>query len=135
MSVTIAPSTLIGRLAAEHPLSTRVFARHGIDFCCGGGRALDQVCRERGLDPASVASEIEAVLATSDRATPGWDLVPLVEVIRHIVTTFHEPHREELPRLEAMAKKVLAVHGDEDLWRLREIASLVGALREDLLQH
>lgn len=31
-------STKIGELAARHPQTTRVFARHGLDFCCGGGR-------------------------------------------------------------------------------------------------
>ena len=29
--------TPVGHVAATAPSSTRVFARHGIDFCCGGG--------------------------------------------------------------------------------------------------
>lgn len=135
MNLTIAPNVLVGRLAAEHPASTRVFARHGIDFCCGGGRPLEQVCRERGLDPAAVVSEIEEVLAEPDRGAARWGAVPLTEVIRHIVIVFHEPHREELSRLDAMARKVLAVHGEKDPERLGELAGIVGELRADLQQH
>ena len=35
----IDPESKIGQIAAEHPLATRVFSRHQLDFCCGGGKA------------------------------------------------------------------------------------------------
>ena len=60
MSLNI--ETKVGKLAAEHPLATRVFARHGIDFCCGGGRPLGQVCEDLGIDGAAVLEEIRAEL-------------------------------------------------------------------------
>ncbi|MFV1959785.1 MAG: DUF542 domain-containing protein, partial [Planctomycetota bacterium] len=41
--MTIDAQTPVGEVAAEHPLATRVFARYGIDFCCGGGRPLGEV--------------------------------------------------------------------------------------------
>ena len=31
------PESRVGEIATRYPLATRVFARHGIDFCCGGG--------------------------------------------------------------------------------------------------
>ena len=40
MKTTMTSDIPVGRLAAEHPLATRVFARHQIDYCCGGGRPL-----------------------------------------------------------------------------------------------
>ncbi|MFO7588978.1 MAG: DUF542 domain-containing protein, partial [Gemmatimonadota bacterium] len=52
----------VGHLAAEHPLATRVFARHGIDFCCGGGKPLAKVCEDRDLDLDAVIAEIESEL-------------------------------------------------------------------------
>jgi iron-sulfur cluster repair protein YtfE (RIC family) len=48
----------VGRIAAEHPLATRVFARHQIDYCCGGGRPLEEVCAAKGLDADAVLREI-----------------------------------------------------------------------------
>ena len=38
----------VGDLAAEHPLATRVFERYGIDYCCGGGTALQTGLRAAG---------------------------------------------------------------------------------------
>ncbi|MBT5875614.1 MAG: DUF542 domain-containing protein, partial [Candidatus Latescibacteria bacterium] len=32
--MSIALQTTVGKIATEHPLATRVFARHRIDFCC-----------------------------------------------------------------------------------------------------
>ena len=31
------PESRVGEIATRYPLATRVFARHGIDFCCRGG--------------------------------------------------------------------------------------------------
>lgn len=131
----IAPNVPVGRLAADHPLSTRVFARHGIDFCCGGGRPLDEVCSERGLDPIAVVTEIQDLLAGPQCGAPSWATEPLAEVIRHILDAFHAPQREELSRLDGMARKVHAVHGEKDPERLGELARVVAALRSDLEQH
>jgi regulator of cell morphogenesis and NO signaling len=134
-SSRVSPQATVGRLAAEHPLSTRVFARHGIDFCCGGGRALGEVCLERGLDPVAVVAEIEELLAGPRAAETSWDDVPLAEVVRHVLDAFHAPHREELPRLEAMARKVHAVHGAKDPARLAELWRIVATLRRELEDH
>jgi regulator of cell morphogenesis and NO signaling len=45
--MNITPDSKVGQIAVEHPLATRVFARHGIDFCCGGGKPLGEVCTLR----------------------------------------------------------------------------------------
>jgi regulator of cell morphogenesis and NO signaling len=134
-TVTIAPNTPVGRLAAEHPLSTRVFARHGIDFCCGGGRPLDEVCGERGLDLAIVLSQIQELLDEPGSAETNWAHVPLTDLIRHIIDAYHVPHREELARLEVMARKVHAVHGEKDPQRLAELARIVAQVRAGLEHH
>ena len=42
--------TTVGQIATDHPLATRVFARHKIDYCCGGGSPLKNVCEKEGLN-------------------------------------------------------------------------------------
>lgn len=125
----------VGQLAAEHPLATRVFARHGIDFCCGGGRPLGEVCEEKGLDGRVVLDEIQAEIETSSDSEERWDQAPLSDVIEHILFAYHRPLKEELPRLEAMAQKVLNVHGDKDPERLSELLSVFRGLRMELDEH
>jgi regulator of cell morphogenesis and NO signaling len=134
MDITI--ESRVGDIAAHHPLATRVFARHGIDFCCAGGQALWQACAKRGLPPDRVVAEIGAELAGRNDAPSHWLAAPLPELVSHIVGTFHRPLREELPRLEMMARKVARVHADRDPeGRLPAIVATLVVLRADLEDH
>ena len=133
-SAPVTRATPVGELAARHPLATRVFARHHIDFCCGGGRPLGDVCEKQGLDVDAVISEIENELAP-EASQQRWDLAPLAMLADHIVNRYHDSLREELPRLEAMARKVARVHGDKDPERLEGILHVFLELKAELEMH
>lgn len=133
--MNITPESKVGEIAAHHPLATRVFARHGIDFCCGGGVALQDLCEKRGLETAQLLEEIEETLAEPDPAGERWDEASNADLVRHIVDTYHLSLREELPRLEAMARKVVRVHGDKDPERLPELLRTLLELKSELEVH
>ena len=133
--MNINPDSKVGQIAAEHPLATRVFARHGIDFCCGGGKPLGEVCTQRGLDAATVLAEIERELVAPSATEVRWDQAPLGELVAHILAAFHKPLEEELPRLEAMARKVVDVHRDKQPEMLPELLSVYLGLKAELEQH
>jgi regulator of cell morphogenesis and NO signaling len=116
-------------------VATRVFSRHAIDYCCGGGRPLQEACEEKGLDTEALLGEVEEELETSDVLEESWDEAPLNDIIEHILAAYHAPLAEELPRLASMARKVLAVHGDKDRERLSEILDVYLGLKADLEQH
>lgn len=132
--MTIAVDSHVGKIATEHPLATRVFHRHGIDFCCGGGKPLSEACANKGIDAHAVVEEIEKELNTATVPSERWDNAPLMDLIQHILTDFHEPLREELGRIDVMTKKVVAAHGTKDasLAELRQECDHLGA---ELLQH
>jgi len=128
-------NTKIGQIATEYPLATRVFARHGLDFCCGGGKPLGEACDKKGIDLNQVIDEIEKEINGTNEPQVRWDQAPLVELVDHIVATFHVPLREELPRLEEMSKKVYKVHGDKDPEALSELVTVFAGLKDELTQH
>ncbi len=127
--------TPVGRIASEHPLATKVFARHQIDFCCGGGRPLAEICASKDLDTQAILEEIEVATAGSDGDLERWSSAPVAELIDHIVTTYHRRLDEELPRLEHMARKVLRVHGDKAPDVLPRLVSTFVALKRELEEH
>jgi len=134
--MNVTTESRVGEIAARHPLATRVFARHGIDFCCGGGVPLAEACARRGVPAEAVVDEIAAVIAASPAAREPWLEAPLGALVDHIVVAFHRPLREELPRLETMARKVARVHAERDPeGRLPRIESTVTALRAELEDH
>lgn len=113
----ITPDTHVADVATAHPATVRVFQQHGIDFCCGGKRPLSAASADHGVALAVLLAELEsAVKAGQPADVCDWRERPLTELVVHIVSNYHEPQREELPRLGAMTAKVLwcasRVHGD-----------------------
>ena len=133
--MTLQNDTPVGELATEFPLATRVFHRHGIDYCCGGGKPLHEACAKRGVNTETVLAEIRAELDGPATPAQRWDQAPLEDLIDYILVTYHQPLNEELPRLMQMMTKVLQVHGDKDPETLSELNSVFLALKYELEQH
>ncbi len=133
--MTISIESTVGQIATEHPLATRIFGRHGIDFCCGGGRSIREACEAKGLDTDSILEEIRNQLAESDADLECWDEAPLSDLVDHILAAYHRPLDEELPRLEQLARKVHRVHGERHPEVLPELLSTYLGLKAELQDH
>lgn len=131
----ITPETIIARLATRRPGTIRVFQRHGIDFCCQGGRSLAAACEEKGIAFEALRDELAAAAAGPAGPTRDWDEAPLGELIDHVLDRYHARLREDLPRLDAMAAKVLSVHGEKHPETLPALAATLHDLREELESH
>ena len=133
--MTITENTSVAEIAAALPASVRIFQRHGVDFCCGGKKPLGLVCEEQGLSFADVASAIEAAAASPVAEEHDWARAPLHVLIDHIISTYHDALREELPRLETMASRVLSAHGGREPGIFGRIDAIVRELSADLNEH
>ncbi|MEZ5291902.1 MAG: iron-sulfur cluster repair protein YtfE [Vicinamibacterales bacterium] len=106
------PTATLADLATALPGAAGVFYRHGLDFCCGGRRSLQDACAARGLDAGAVLAEVERETAATGQARR-WDAEPLPVLVDHIVTTYHRSLRATLPHLIRMAAKVEMRHADK----------------------
>lgn len=123
----------VGEIAAGVPAAVRVFEKYKIDYCCGGQRRLEEVCRERGISPDAVLAEVEQ--AATRPAERDWSGAPLSELARHIVSTHHEYMKTELPALEARLTRVIQVHGAAHGDMLRNLQNVFNGLRDEILAH
>lgn len=121
-------------IALEHPTSIRVFERFGIDYCCGGRKPLSEACEARSLAVDAVIAELEAAEAGAEPAAQDLGEKSLAGLCSHIVATHHEYVRRELPRLAALAEKVVRRHGETHP-ELPVIQATVARLGEELMQH
>src|SRR4051812_5044624 len=98
----------LGDLVTEAPARAEVFERLGLDYCCHGGRTLEQACSSAGLDPTRVVADIETLdqLAPADGAEAGAAL-PLepAALTQYIEALHHAYLHAELPELDALAEK------------------------------
>ncbi|WP_148715407.1 iron-sulfur cluster repair protein YtfE [Chitinolyticbacter meiyuanensis] len=101
----------IGQIACDIPGATALFHRNKLDFCCGGGKSLREAAERRRLDPEALADALQQ-LADSNQGGTDWREVSRERLIDHILQRFHERHREQLPELIRLARRVEQVHGD-----------------------
>ena len=120
----------IGQIAVDLPGATAIFRRLKLDFCCGGQVSLSEACERKGLDTARVVAEL-AGLRRDDTAPQTPDANVLID---HILTRYHAVHREQLPELIRMARRVEAVHRDNpDV--PHGLADHLALMEVDLLEH
>jgi regulator of cell morphogenesis and NO signaling len=129
----ITETTTVAEVAAAFPAAVRIFERHLIDFCCGGRQTLRDACEERGLTYEELARALAVVdAARSDHRE--WMREPLPALVEHIVGTYHDALRKEMPRLEVMADRAVGIHG-ATLPVLRHVPEILGELSADLNEH
>jgi regulator of cell morphogenesis and NO signaling len=132
--MNITETTTIADIASAIPSSVRIFQRHGIDFCCGARTPLALACQDHGVPFAEVVRAIEAAAVAPQPDERDWSTEPLHLLIDYIIATYHDRLREELPRLESMAAKVLRVHGSKAA-HLARLAAIVSELSAELRSH
>jgi regulator of cell morphogenesis and NO signaling len=81
-----------------------------------------------------VTDAIRTAAAGPSRDERDWATLPLEALIDHIVTTYHDTLRDELPRLRQMASKVARVHG-ENAPHLPRLEAIVHELSADMISH
>jgi regulator of cell morphogenesis and NO signaling len=93
------------------------------------------VCREKGLSPAAVKSEIANAVTALPKEARDWSAASLRDLIRHIVGTHHEYLKLELPRVGQRLRKVVQVHGEQDPAALHELETVFEALSQEMNFH
>jgi regulator of cell morphogenesis and NO signaling len=120
-------------LAITRPGATRVFLKHNLDFCCRGGRLLDDACAEKHLDANNILAEILREDSTAGDLSV-WAERPLSELLDFIEGHYHQRHRADLPELIAMAAKVEKVHADKPTCP-RDLEAHLRAVHAAVLDH
>lgn len=101
----------LGDLATQIPGITAVFHRYGLDFCCNGQRTLEEALARKELEAQPVLDQIN-VLVSNGSNQQDWRKASPSELIDHILVRYHQRHREQLPELIRLARRVEHVHGD-----------------------
>jgi regulator of cell morphogenesis and NO signaling len=103
----------LGQLARRISGATRVFDAHHFDFCCGGNQSLRSAAAAAGVDATPIVAELQALegRASIDGERDWGDATP-TELVDHILACYHAVHREQLPELMRLARKVEQVHGE-----------------------
>lgn len=120
MEMTKSPS--VGSFVANDFRTASVFQKYGIDFCCKGGKSVDEVCNAKNIDRSLLLKELDEVSlipGNSDNEYSSWSLDKL---INHIESTHHRYIENACPALFQFLDKLCNVHGANhpELFEIKE---------------
>ncbi len=95
----------LGEIAAASPAAIETFDRLGLDYCCDGDRTLGDAAELAGVGVDMLVKRV------GGNDAPAAELNMTTEaLIDHIAREYHERHREDLPGLVELARRVETVH-------------------------
>lgn len=125
----------VGDIVRQDYRAAKVFKSHHIDFCCGGGKSLSQVCQERKLDEQVLLKELNEAFINHDEANSlDYDSWPIDLLADFIEKTHHRYVESAIPPLKQYLKKLAAVHGNSGPY-LRVIEEIFNESAGNLAQH
>ena len=105
----------LSELAVSIPGATKIFREYDLDFCCGGSILLEVAALQKNLNLAEIETRLAHLQQSkAENNDKDWNVAPYGEIIDHIITRYHNRHREQLPELITLAQKVENVHGDRE---------------------
>jgi regulator of cell morphogenesis and NO signaling len=132
--MTIAATSTVGEVASAVPQATRVFEKYRIDYCCGGRKSISDACSAAGISFHELISAIDQEAARDTASSGDYSNLSQRDLIDHIVSTHHSFTREEVMRLEALLRKVVAVYGQRHP-ELVSVQATFAQLVDDLMPH
>jgi regulator of cell morphogenesis and NO signaling len=124
----------VGAIVRDRPSLSRLFEQAKVDYCCGGKKTLAEACRQRGIEPQVLLSQLEEYAAQAPVPEVNLTTLSLTELADRIERIHHAYLHTELPRLGKMVTKVAAVHGEKEP-RLIQIKDIFLALSAELATH
>ncbi len=126
--------TRVNEIALSNPGARRILEDAGVDYCCGGGKSLQDACLHAGV----TADEILKLLRQNrELIGPGdseWTSAPLADLTRHIRERHHQYVRDSIPRVLALLAKIREKHGPKHR-EIEEIEKVFADVAREMLMH
>jgi regulator of cell morphogenesis and NO signaling len=124
----------VGDIVTDDYRTAEIFAKHGIDFCCGGKVPLAEACREKGLDIAVLTSEIASLRQEPVGRSQNYSAWELPFLADYIVNTHHAYLKENDAQISSYARKIAGVHGSRHP-EVIQIATIFEKIARDMVGH
>ncbi len=124
----------IAEIVSDDISTASVFKKYHIDFCCGGGKTVENACIKANVNVDDVIQDL--INNTTKNSTPNlnfkdWTAEFLVD---YIVNVHHNYVKENMEIINEFAEKVATVHGHHAPETI-EIATLFSSLINELNSH
>jgi regulator of cell morphogenesis and NO signaling len=132
--MTFSSETRVNEIALSNPGARHILEDAGIDYCCGGGKSLQDACLRANVAPEQILWQLRQNSERVEAGASQWTAAPLAELTKHIRERHHQYVRDAIPRLLALLAKIREKHGSNHR-ELGAIEKLFGDVAREMLMH
>jgi regulator of cell morphogenesis and NO signaling len=127
-------SYTIKEIVTQNFQTAKIFEKYSLDFCCRGGKTINEACAEKGISAEMVFTELAQLGGSIDVQKNEFSDMELDVLIDHIVKKHHAYVTQMIPINFTHTQKVKNVHGANHP-EVIKIADHFETVAGDLLQH
>ncbi len=131
-------SDRLGDVVAKFPGAGKVFKENRIDYCCNGGRSVEEAATAQNLDVNALLQTLnqsyEKAVAEGEKEHD-WQTEAFEALIDHVVNIHHAYLQKTMPVLSELTSKILRVHGQHHGAELSKVHKLFNTFRMDMEAH
>ncbi len=120
----------ISEIVSADYRTAAVFRKYGINFCCGGGFPVKEMCRRKDLPYDQVQAEILEAVETRPNEALDFSTLSTTDVLDYLAAG-HRRAEMRMGDLERYLAKVAKVHGDHNP-KLIEINEIFKSVKSEL---
>ncbi len=102
----------IGEIVAENYRAATVFKKYKIDFCCNGGRSIEEACRTKDISIWELTKELDEAMKAGNNSAIDYHSWPLDLLADYIEKKHHRYVESRIPEIKPFLEKLCRVHGD-----------------------
>ncbi len=129
----ITNESIVAEIVTDIPLSSDIFRKYGIDFCCGGNMSINEAVKNKKVDAETLIDEINE-LPNHNQGNINVKYLDAASLIQYIQSRYHETMREEFKNLSPYVTKIAKVHGPNHPF-LIQLQDLYRQYLDGMLEH
>ena len=126
--------TKVKDIVLSNPAARQVLEDAGVDYCCGGGKSLQEACLHAGVPAEEILTRLRENRKSASPSELNWAAAPLAELTRHIRERHHRYVRDSISRVGGTLDKVCAKHA-ENHPEVLEIRRLFAEVAREMTMH
>ena len=129
----VTKDSIVANVVTDFPLSSDVFRKYGIDFCCGGNISIKNAVKNKKVNVDTIIEEINH-LPVHSTGNINVKYLDVPSLIQYIQSRYHETMHEEFKNLSPYVTKIAKVHGPNHPYLL-QLQELYRQYRDGMLEH
>ncbi len=124
----------IAEIVSDDISTASVFKKYQLDFCCGGGKTVENACKKANINVDDVVNDLMNNKSKNDAPNLNFKDWSAEFLADYIVYVHHTYVKQNLSIITEFAEKVASVHGQHEP-RTIEIAKLFSNISSELTSH